>query len=115
MSRAKLAMSAVASVWQQPFDVFEWDEAKRLANIESHGIDFEDAAGIFARAYLRSRSDRGQDVRFVAVGCIADVEIAVVYTVRAGSCRIISARRARSNERKEYHQAIGRRSRGRQE
>ena len=26
---------------------FEWDEAKRLANIEKHGIDFDDANEMF--------------------------------------------------------------------
>ena len=64
----------------------------------------------FLRPYLRMRSDRNNEVRFVAIGCIEDVEIAVVYTVRAGACRIISARRARMNEREEYHEAVGGRS-----
>jgi uncharacterized DUF497 family protein len=26
---------------------FEWDESKNQINIEKHGIDFEDAKGIF--------------------------------------------------------------------
>lgn len=92
------------------FEAFEWDEAKRQANIQEHGIDFEDAAGIFSRPYLRIRSDRNDEVRFVAIGCIRDVEIAVVYTVRAGACRMISARRARTNEREDYHAAVRDRS-----
>jgi hypothetical protein len=100
----------VGSKREEPFAAFEWDEAKRRSNIEEHGIDFEDAAAIFSRPYLRMRSDRNNEVRFVAIGCIEDIEIAVVYTVRAGACRIISARRARTNEREDYHQAIGGRS-----
>ena len=100
---------------EEHFEAFEWDEAKRQANLEEHGIDFEDAARIFARPYLRIRSDRNDEVRFVAIGCIEDVEIAVVYTVRADVCRMISARRARTNERKDYHAAVGGRSQARQD
>jgi uncharacterized DUF497 family protein len=92
---------------EQAFEAFEWDEAKRQRNLDTHGIDFEDAAAIFSRPYLRSRSDRGKETRFVAIGRLDDVEIAVVYTIRDGVCRIISARRARTNERKEYHAAVG--------
>lgn len=92
---------------EQVFEAFEWDEAKRQRNLETHGIDFEDAATIFSRPYLRSRSDRDGEIRFVAIGCLDDVEIAVVYTIRNGACRIISARRARTNEREEYHAAVG--------
>jgi uncharacterized DUF497 family protein len=101
---------AVGSKREEPFAAFEWDEAKRRTNLKEHGIDFEDAATIFSRPYLRTRSDRNDEVRFVAIGCIEDVEIAVVYMVRRGACRIISARRARTNEREEYHEAVGSRS-----
>jgi uncharacterized DUF497 family protein len=100
----------VSSRSEEQFETFEWDAAKRHANIEEHGIDFEDAASIFSRPYLRIRSDRNNEMRFVAIGCIRDVKIAVVYTVRAGACRIISARRARTNEREDYHAAVGGRS-----
>jgi uncharacterized protein len=98
---------AAGSKSEEPFEAFEWDEAKRQANLEEHGIDFEDAASIFSRPYLRIRSDRNDEMRFVAIGCIKDIEIAVVYTIRAGACRIISARRARTNEREDYHAAVG--------
>ena len=92
---------------EERFEAFEWNEAKRRTNIRQHGIDFQDAAGIFSRPYLRIRSDRNDEVRFVAIGCIEDVEIAVVYTIRSGACRFISARRARTNEREDYHAAVG--------
>jgi uncharacterized protein (DUF4415 family) len=42
-------------------DAFEWDEAKRQKNIDAHAIDFEDAATIFSRPYLRSRSERNEE------------------------------------------------------
>ena len=27
---------------------FEWDESKRLSNLDKHGIDFEDVLAVFA-------------------------------------------------------------------
>ena len=94
------------SACEEQFEKFEWDEQKRQRNIEEHGIDFEDAATVFLRPYLRRRSDRNAETRYMAIGCLRDVEIAVVYTIRVGVCRIISARRARTNEREAYHKAI---------
>ncbi len=32
--------------------MYEWDEAKRLATLEKHGIDFVDAVEIFSGTYL---------------------------------------------------------------
>jgi uncharacterized protein len=84
--------------------VFEWDSAKNEANIAKHGIDFEDAIGIFEGPVLErpdERRDYGES-RFIAFGILDDREIAVVYTIRATRHRIISARRASKNERKEY-------------
>ena len=95
------------SVQEEQFESFEWNEAKRLQNLKAHGIDFEDAATMFFRPYLRTRSDRNDERRFVAIGLLKDLEIAVAYTARGNICRIISARRARRYERKEYHQALG--------
>ena len=86
---------------------FEWDDRKRRTNLRQHGIDFEDAARIFKRPVLTVRSDRGNGVRYVALGILDGIEIAVVYTVRSNACRIISARRARHNERKAYYKAFG--------
>ncbi len=90
-----------------PFNAFEWDEQKRQHNIVQHGIDFEDAARVFEREILRVRSDREGEVRYVALGLLDDVEIAVVYTVRSNVCRLISARRAGQDERKAYYEALG--------
>lgn len=85
---------------------FEWDENKRLSNIEKHGIDFADAVKIFdAFAVTRqdTRADYGEE-RYVAVGLLDGREITVIYTPREDNRRIISARRARVEERKVYHE-----------
>ena len=90
-----------------PFNGFEWDEQKRQRNLVQHGIDFEDAARIFESEILRLRSDRENEIRYVALGLLEDIEIAVVYTVRSNVCRLISARRASQDERKAYYEALG--------
>lgn len=86
---------------------FTWDPTKNEINIAGHGIDFADAVRVFNDAYLyTSRSDRRGEERYTAVGRIDDLMIAVAYTDRqVGDTwmrRIISARRARRNERKTY-------------
>jgi len=99
-------MSDVFSVSHCTFRWFEWDENKRLINLDRHKIDFEDAATIFDAPYLFKRSDRGGEVRFLAIGLFEGIEIAVIYTERKEACRIISARRGRVNERKTYREAF---------
>jgi uncharacterized DUF497 family protein len=92
---------------------FEWDDEKRQRNIREHGIDFEEAAEIFYRPYLSHRSDRKQEVRWLAVGESQGRVIAVAFTRRSGRIRIISARRARKNEaRKYYSKTMGRSKKG---
>jgi uncharacterized DUF497 family protein len=81
---------------------FEWDPDKSEANLGKHGIDFAGAARVFDGPVLEERSDRGDEERWKAVGLVEDREIAVIYTLREGRCRIISARRARRNERRAY-------------
>ncbi len=40
------------------FISFEWDENKRLINIEKHGIDFLRAAKVLSMPHLEKRSDQ---------------------------------------------------------
>ncbi len=91
---------------------FEWDVAKNAANIAKHGIDFDDAIGIFEGPVL-IRTDERRDygeLRMIAFGIIEDRELAVVYTIRGARHRIISARRAHRREREAYRQAYPKRS-----
>ena len=86
----------------------EWDEAKRQANILKHGIDFVDAIAIFAGEFIENedlRRDYGEP-RFRAFGEIEGRLLHVVSTWRNDRRRIISARRARRNERRAYYAGI---------
>lgn len=84
---------------------FAWDPTKNERNIEKHGIDFVRAKEIFGAPYWSQRSDRDGEKRWIAVGPLDGRLITVIYTRRSGRIRLISARRARTNEREEYRRA----------
>ncbi|MBX9642821.1 MAG: BrnT family toxin [Novosphingobium sp.] len=90
---------------------FEWDEQKNAANRVKHSIDFLDAISIWNGPVLDPAASRktGQEERHVALGTIGAEQfiIAVIYTVRDSARRIISARRARRNERATYQNITG--------
>ena len=88
--------------------LFEWDENKRRLVLERHGIDFEDAIQIFAGPVWETLSPRTGEQRWLAIGVVGGIEIAVVYTLRKDCRRIITARRARTYERREYHAHVAR-------
>lgn len=83
---------------------FEWDEEKREANLEKHGISFVAAIKIFLSDPYIERSDRNSESRYIAVGEVKGRILTVAYTLRGDRIRIISARRARKNEEKKYRQ-----------
>ena len=88
---------------------FEWDEIKSDANLIKHGISFDDASDIFYEPIILYPSDRNNEERWVAIGALEDMLIAVIFTRRADAIRIISARRARKYEEREYrHAKMGR-------
>lgn len=91
---------------------FEWDEHKRRANLDKHGIDFLDARLIWRQPVLDPAETRmfEGEVRPATLGIIGKdaLIIAVVYTARQGVIRLISARRARRNERRRYQDRFGR-------
>jgi len=90
------------------FAHFEWDEPKRVSNIVKHNIDFRDLIPLFAQTLCRKKSDRKGETRFLVVG-VLDVEVSIIYTERQkGVCRIISARRARPEERRAYRALLPR-------
>ncbi|GGB49258.1 membrane protein [Roseibium aquae] len=87
---------------------FEWDENKNKANIEKHGISFDDAKHVFDGMHITktdTRFDYGER-REITIGMIRSMIITtVVHTDRNGTCRLISARAANRAERKVYHDA----------
>ena len=84
----------------------EWDNNKAAANLIKHKIDFEDAKNIFLDTNCLEREDKRDynETRIQVIGIVNQVVLLVVYTKRNGRYRIISARRANKNERRQYYQ-----------
>lgn len=86
---------------------FEWDDAKSAQNYADHGITFDTAKRVFQDPFaierLDDREDYGEE-RYVIVGMVEGRVLCVVYTLRNGAIRIISARGAEPHERRRYHE-----------
>jgi len=82
---------------------FEWDAEKERRNVELHGIDFAIALAIFDGQGVTTRSDRGGEHRWSFTGVHEGKLGTIIYTIRGTNHRIISARRAGRNEKREYH------------
>ena len=91
---------------------YEWDESKSKRNIEKHGVSFYEATTVFydsdALTFVDDRFSYSE-VRFITIGEAwltdeAALVVVVVHTDRAGTTRIISARKASRKERARYEQ-----------
>jgi len=88
---------------------FEWDEAKRKANIAKHGIDFLDVPEMFGSLMLVGTDSRKEygETRKIGFGFIRGRLMVVAFTERApNSIRIISARKANTREEAHYQEAV---------
>jgi uncharacterized protein len=84
---------------------FEWDDAKAEANLAKHGVSFAYAARAFldeGRVDLDVSRTADGETRRKLVGVIEGRLYAVVYTVRRGRIRLISARRCNAKEERAY-------------
>ena len=94
---------------------FSWDAKKNRANERKHSISFEEALTVFydEEALLISDDEHSiEEDRFVLIGRSNLLRILVVchcYRQEGGEIRIISARKANNEERKQYGKLIGRR------
>ena len=88
---------------------FEWDEGKRRWVLRERGLDFLDGAALFdGRPLLTVPSPRGIEERWLSIGELEGRLIAVVWTRRSESLRIVTMRRARNEEKKRYRALFGR-------
>jgi uncharacterized protein len=84
---------------------FSWDQSKSDSNKVKHGIDFEQAKEVFEdkNAVITASNTGNSEDRWIVIGkTLKQFLIAVVFTIRDVSIRIISARQARKNEIKDY-------------
>ncbi len=87
---------------------FEWDPVKDRANEQKHGISFDDAKAVFLDTQLlvedATRPDHGER-RSKAIGRVGAAIVTVIFTDREDGRRLISARRAKKDERERYRQS----------
>lgn len=87
---------------------YEWGQAKRLANIHKHGIDFVDVPAMFASDITTVEDDRYSygEQRFVTFGLLQGRGIAVVHVDLENCIRIISAGKATKYEQRTYFEQL---------
>lgn len=88
--------------------IYEWDEAKSQANLEKHGLAFEDAETVFEGEVITvtdQRKDYGEP-RFASLGTLCGRVVFIAHTARAGKVRIISMRKANEREQKIYQERL---------
>jgi uncharacterized DUF497 family protein len=87
---------------------FEWDEAKRLSNLEKHQIDFLDMRLLFDGRLVRTvASHREAENRYQSTGVVNERFVTVIWVWRVEKIRIISARRSRDGEKRAYRELLG--------
>ncbi|MGV3731709.1 MAG: BrnT family toxin [Sphingopyxis sp.] len=77
-----------------------FDEAKRQLTLKNRGLDFRDAARFFAAPYVEyedNRFDYGEQ-RYIALGQLDGRAVAIIWTPRGETRRIISMRHAHAEE-----------------
>ena len=94
---------------------FQWDSAKNQANIEKHGLSFEEASELFKlpEDLILEEYDFEHSIdedRIISIGPIFRGVIIVVSVERydGNTIRLISARFASSVELKRYEELIAR-------
>ncbi|MDX2143621.1 MAG: BrnT family toxin [Rhodospirillaceae bacterium] len=86
-----------------------WDESKRRQTLARRGLDFADAAKVFAGDHfdrLDDRRDYGEP-RYITAGFLKDRFVVVTWTPRGQARRIISMRFGHDKEKKRFTQSVG--------
>ena len=89
---------------------FEWDQHKSEKNIAIRRISFDEASTSFGDPHSLTIYDpvhSEQEERFILIGLSYKSRLlTIVHTERGDRIRIISARKATKNERKQYEKKI---------
>ena len=109
--RARIYSSGLVNVYNYMYNKFmrfTWDEKKRKANVNKHGLDFKDSHKVFAGATFTmpdTRFNYGEE-RFVTIGLFGTDVVVIVHTEHKNEIRIISMRKGTTNEQKIFFESI---------
>ena len=83
---------------------FEYDEKKSQINKEKHNIDFVEAQKLWQDedALVIPANIVDNEIRYALISKILTKCFVVIFTIREDTNRIISVRRCRKNEEKNY-------------
>jgi hypothetical protein len=91
--------------------VYEWNAAKAKANLQKHGVSFDEAATVFLDPLALTFPDPDQcsgEEREITIGYGSRHRVVFVsHCPRGDGIRIISARKATRRERRQYEEGIG--------
>lgn len=81
-----------------------FDAAKRDATLRERGLDFADAAEVFAGRALTFADDRFDygETRYVTIGFLSARMVMVVWTPRGDARHVISMRKTNGRETRRY-------------
>lgn len=88
--------------------LFEWDKVKAQSNARKHGVKFSEVEPVFYDPLAITIEDDAEgEARFITYGVdMLGRVLAVAYTWRGDSIRIISARKATQREKASYESGI---------
>jgi uncharacterized DUF497 family protein len=86
-----------------------FDPAKRDRTLRERGLDFADAAEVFAGDTLDGQDERQDygEIRMVTVGHLRGRMVVIVWTPRGEARHVISMRKANDREQARYRQRLG--------
>ena len=86
--------------------LFEWDPKKAAANLEKHGVSFDEASTVFGDPLaitIPAPDHSAEEQRFLTPGRSSGHRLIIIsHTDREDRYRIISAREAARHERRQY-------------
>ena len=88
---------------------YTWDESKRQSNLNQHGLDFSDAEKLFSGpVVLFENTQNGySEQKMIAAGLLDFSTVLVVYVKSGDETKIISMRKADSDETDLYYKNAG--------
>jgi len=86
-----------------------FDPSKRDRTFDERGLDFADAAQVFAGDHLTFQDDRQDygEPRFISIGRLAGRMVVLVWTPRPGARHMISMRKANEREQRRFEDRLG--------
>lgn len=88
---------------------YTWEEVKRQAILQKHGLDFADAEKVFAGPMVLFEDSRESydEQRMIGIGLLDVLVVLIVHVESNEEIRIISMRKADKDETDIYYKNAG--------